>query len=175
MDLRVTRIQRAVNDEELFELWSGALNEIFPPELQRNPDEFLSALQRAPRGLGAMAGIFHLDFRMAIDDLAWYFGNHNDERFLAETEMGLKEREAMEAADVSVAAREVVKPYLTEIRSERWKIESFHEYLDKTGIQARVDPRNERMQEICKGGELGLMQYWLTYARKYPERRVVTP
>ena len=63
--------------------------------------------------------------------------------------------------------------YLPEIRGKDWNAEDPHDYLDRTGIQSRIDPLNEDMWPICKAcRKLGLMQYWLTYARKYPERCV---
>jgi hypothetical protein len=88
MILSLASIEASKDDDELFERLSDALKEIFPPELQENRDGFLVELQRAPRGLRAMAGIFDLDVSMTLDDLAWHFGNHNDERFLQETVVG---------------------------------------------------------------------------------------
>lgn len=61
MNLTVSGIQRIDNDEQLFNLLSTALQELFPPELQGNRDEFLAALALAPRGLRAMAAIYDLD------------------------------------------------------------------------------------------------------------------
>lgn len=113
---------------------------------------------------------------MALDDLAWHFGNHNDDRFLEETVAGLRELEAFEAADIFLSAWGIVKPFLPELRSSNWDHEEFSDYLEKTGIQAKTDPLSRRMWEICKqGGDLGLMRYWLGYARKYPERCVTNP
>ena len=65
--------------------------ESFPPELQKNRDEFYSVLLASPRRLRAMAGVYDLDVSMSLDDLAWHFGNHNDARFLEETVTSLKE------------------------------------------------------------------------------------
>jgi len=175
MSLNLAEIQAASDDEQLFKLLTTALNELFPPELQNNPDQFLVALMSAPKGLRAMAGIFDLDVSMSLDDLAWHFGNHNDERFLHETAMSLRELDAQEAADIFLAAWDIAKPFLPEIRNKDWENEDFHEYLEKTGIQSKVDPLSDRMWAICKKcGERGLMQYWLAYARKYPERCLST-
>jgi AcrR family transcriptional regulator len=172
MSLGLTSIQTAKDDDQLFERLSEALKEIFPPELQEDRNRFLLALQGAPRGLRAMAGIFDLDVSMAMDDLAWHFGNHNDERFLQETLESLRELEADDAADLFSKAWDIAKPYLPEIRSKDWESEDPHDYFERT-IQGQVDPLNEKMWEICKQcGKLGLLQYWLPYARKYPERCV---
>jgi hypothetical protein len=119
-----------------------------------------------------MAGIFDLDVSMALDDLAWHFGNHNDERFLQETVLALRELEAVEAADLFQSAWDIAAPYLPEIRIKDWESEDPHDYFDRT-IQSMVDPLNDRMWAICKEcGDRGLLQYWLAYARKYPERCV---
>jgi hypothetical protein len=172
MSLGLAVIQSARNDEELFERLSETLKEVFPAELQENREQFLTALHRAPRGLRAMAGIFDLDVSMTLDDLAWHFGNHNDERFLRETVLALRELEAVEAADLFQSAWDIAAPYLPEIRTKDWESEDPHDYFERT-IQSMVDPLNDRMWEICKEcGDRGLLQYWLTYARKYPERCV---
>ncbi len=171
MGLSLANIQNAKDDEEVFQLLSTELGQVFPPELQENRDQFYSALLTAPRGLRAMAGIYDLDVSMTLDDLAWHFGNHNDDRFLQETVMSLKELEAVEAAELFQSAWDIVRPYLPEIRSKDWANEEPHDYLDRTGIQSKIDPLNERMWKICEAsGGRGLMQYWVTYARKHPER-----
>ncbi|HVR24173.1 MAG TPA: hypothetical protein VMU26_12750 [Candidatus Polarisedimenticolia bacterium] len=45
-----------------------------------------------------MVGIYDLDVSMTLDDLAWHFGNHSDERFLQETVASPIEPEANDAA-----------------------------------------------------------------------------
>ncbi|HEY6308410.1 MAG TPA: hypothetical protein VI488_18340 [Candidatus Angelobacter sp.] len=173
MNLNLADIQNAKTDDDLFQRLSSALTEVFPPELQENRDQFYAALLAAPRGLRAMAGIYDLDVSMGLDDLAWHFGNHDDDRFLQETATSLRELEANEAAALFSAAWDIVRPYLPEIRTRDWAGGEFHDYLDRTGIQLRIDPLNDDMWAICKAcGELGLIRYWLTYARKYPERCV---
>jgi hypothetical protein len=70
-----------------------------------------------------------------------------------------------------VAAWEIVKPYLDEIRTRDWKGAAFSDFLERTGIQVKTDLLSERMWQISKEqGKLGLMAYWIRYARKYPER-----
>jgi len=173
MTLSLSDIQNAKNDEDLFQRLSTALSEAFPPELQDDRDRFYAALLSASRGLRAIAGIYDLDVSMSLDDLAWHFGNHNDERFLQETVTSLRELESNEAAALFSTAWDIVKPYMPEIRAKDWEAGEFHDYLDRTGIQSWIDPLNEDMWAICKAcGERGLMQYWVTYARKYPERCV---
>lgn len=161
----------AADDEQLFRLISEALEDLFPDSLKNDPKRFLGALEAAPRGLRAMAGIHDLDVSLALDDLAWHFCNHSDERFLGETAAALKELEAFEAAEIFLSAWEVVKPFLFEIRERQSQIGDFNDYLQRSGIQSRVDPLNEQMWAVCKKcGPNGLLQYWLDYARKYPQR-----
>ena len=174
MNLNVKKIKEARDDGELLKLLSAALAEVLPAKIQNNRDQFLFSLASMPRGLRAMAGIHDLDVSMALDDLAWHFGNHNDERFLQETELGLMELGATEAADLFRAARKIMEPHLSEIRDKDWEPEDFHDYLERTGLQSRVDPLNEKMWSICeKCGDNGLLQYWVSYAHKYPERCVI--
>jgi hypothetical protein len=93
-----------------------------------------------------MAGIHDLDVSMALDDLSWGFGNHNDERFLSETEASLGELEAVEAADLFRSVRLIMEPH-------------FHDCLESTGLQSRVDPLNEEMWALCeKCSDNGLLQ-----------------
>jgi hypothetical protein len=169
MVLTVTAIKKA-NDIKLFKLLSKELESLFP---SKESDPFIAAFKEAPRGLSAMAAIHELDVSMTLDDLAWHFGNWNDARILKATVDGLRELEAFEAADLFSRAWEIVTPFLAEIKVFDAEKEDFHEYLDRTGIQEKINPLNERMFEICRGnGSLGLMQYWLNYAKKYPERCV---
>jgi hypothetical protein len=175
MTLSQEVIRQSKSDDELFQLLSTELSRLFPPKLQEDADLFYASLLAVPRGLRAMAGTYELDVSMSLDDLAWHFLNHNNDRFLTETLNGLKELDANEAADLFSAAWDIVKPFLPEIRTKNWDGEEPHEYLDKTGIQSRVDPLNKRMWAICKErGDKGLMEYWLAYAQKYPERCVAT-
>ncbi len=136
---------------------------MFPPPVQGDLDLLLDAMTRAPKGLRSMAAIYELDVSMSLDDLAWHFLNHNDDRVLDETELGLQELEAAEPAEVFHAAREIVMPFLSEIRGKNWGNDNADEYLERTGIQAKIDPLNERIWENCKlQGNLGLLQYWVS-------------
>ena len=56
-----------------------------------------------------MVGIYDLDVSMTLDDLAWHFGNHNDERFLQETVASLMELEAKDAAALFSAAWDILQ------------------------------------------------------------------
>ncbi len=133
---------------------------------------FKGALDAAPKGLRAMAGIHSLDVSITMDDLAWHFGNHQDDFDLQETSNGLRVLEADEAAGLFQQAWEIMKPYMNDIRDEKYG-KDFTEWLEQTGIQAAVDPLSERMRALADvSKDYGLMHYWLTFARKYPEHCV---
>ena len=173
MPLTVATIQNAKTDKELLDQISKELEQRFSPDIQNDADRYLAALAAAPVGLRAMASVHPLDVSMALDDLAWHFGNQQDERLAQETLNGLKELAATEAAQIFSLALEIVRPFLPEIRNKDWERESFSDYLEETGIQGKIDPLNSRLWTICRRcGELGLMQYWAEYARKFPERCV---
>jgi hypothetical protein len=171
VSLNVQKLNEATDDNELFELLSTELATLFSPQVQSDTDLFLASLAAAPAGLRAMASVHELDVSMTLDDLAWHFGNHNDERFLLETEVGLKELGAIEAAVLFHSAWMIMEPYFGEIRSGNWDEEDFGDFLERVGVQSKVDPLNEQLWAICKKcGNLGLLQYWVNYARQYPER-----
>ncbi len=174
MALTMQQLQNvSATDEELFQILSEAVSEHFPQELQEDRDKFIVALHSAPRGIRAMAGIYDLDVSLAMDDLAWHFGNHHDERFLAETEWSLRELEADEAAEIFRAAWKIVESHLPKMREWIEENGDFAEYLEDSGIQAQVDPLNDQISAVTRDlGDIGLLQLWVRYARKYPERCV---
>jgi len=169
MSLTSAAIQSAASDDELFNLLSNELSWVFPPEIQDDPERFLAALPKAPRGLRAMATIHALDVSMSLDDLGWHFLNNNDERLIQETAMGLQELEAKEAADIFLSAWALVKPHMQDIERLQSSAEEPQDFLDSFGIQEKMDPLSERMWALCEScGQFGLMSYWLSYARKHP-------
>src|SRR5579864_6582840 len=140
MSLTAESIQNAASDEDLFELLSGELSRLFPPELQEDPDRFLARLAEAPRGLRAMAVTHALDVSMSLDDLAWHFLSHNDERFLQETAAGLQELEAKDANEIFLEAWALVKPELAQIQQVESSTEDPNEFLERVGLQQKMDP-----------------------------------
>ena len=175
MGLTTKQISSARTGEALFKLLSGELTRLFPPALLRDTDAFLAELRVAPRGLRAMAATYELDVSMALDDLAWHFVNHHDTRLYEETRFGLRELEANEAADLFEQAFAIIAPRWEElgqlIQSTRGG--AFHDWLDSTGIQKQIDLLNDKLWRIIKRNRKhGLMRYWVSYARKYPDRCV---
>lgn len=175
MELTTEQISSAKTDDELFKLLGDELARLFPPWLLKDTETFLAGLRAAPRGLRAMAAIYELDVSMALDDLAWHFVNHHDQRFYEEARLGLRELEAHGAAILFEKAYAVIAPRWDELGRELDKPQGgdVHDWLDSTGIQKQVDPINHEMwQLINQNREFGLLSYWLSYSRKYPERCV---
>ena len=49
--------------------------------------------------------------------------------------------------------------------------EKLHDWLEEIGAQDQIDPMNDILWDLgAECGPLGLHQYWIAYARKYPER-----
>lgn len=149
--LTAEAIRTAGSDEQLFERLSDELQRLFPSDLQADRDALVAALGSAPVGLRAMAAVHSLDVSMSVDDLAWHFANEADDRFLEETYAGLKVLGASEAAEIFVSAWEVLKPFLSEIRSTDWETNDISEYFERTGIHAKVEPLNKRLWRIAEG------------------------
>lgn len=173
MPLTIRQIRGAKSDDELLNLLFGGLKQLFPPELRGDPAVFLSRLQSAPAGLRAMAATYDLDVSMALDDLAWHFINHHELLELAEeTIRGLRELEAPAAAEIFQKAVAIITPHWQELEGGI-PTESAHDWLDSTGIQAKINPLNRQMLDELKqfsGGSF--FSLWLAYARKYPDRCV---
>jgi hypothetical protein len=98
MALTVEAIETAENNDALFDLLSAELQRLLPKEVRDDLDLYHEKLASMPRGLRAMAGMHFFDVSMSMDDLAWHFGNQNDERDLQETLNGLRELELTEIA-----------------------------------------------------------------------------
>lgn len=117
-----------------------------------------------------MAGMGFFDVSMALDDLAWHFGNQNDERALRETWNGLIELELPRIAELFRAAWLIMEPHLDTIRNGQIDGD-FHDRLEEIGAQQQIDPINDEIWAFCRSeGKLGLLHSWPRYARKHPER-----
>ncbi len=66
-----------------------------------------------------MAGVYQLSVSMDMDDLAWHFSNHRDERDLKETLNGLSELGLESIADYFQRARTIMLPYLADLKAGR--------------------------------------------------------
>ncbi len=163
MSLTLEDIAACKSDEELYEGLSSELERRFSAGEHLSPDSFVSAMRRLPRGLRAMAATYDLDVSMALDNFGCHFVNHSSRDLAHETRDGLKELGATEAAQVFAKALELVDPHLETMAvggDVPWE-----------QLERRLEPLNDRMWAICEQWPAyGLLHYWLTYARKYPER-----
>jgi hypothetical protein len=174
MALTVEAIQSAENDGALFELLSSELNRHIPKGIHGNWEQYSTRIQELPRGLRAMAGIYFFDFSMALDDLAWHFGNQNDEREIAETLNGLRELEMVEIADYFEKMWNFMKPHMDTLQTGNYGGKKFNVWLVDVGAQEFADPMNKMIWNYCdQQGDLRLLTSWLKYARKHPERCIV--
>ena len=162
MSLTVQQIIESKSDQELFGLLSSELDKRIGG--LATSDDLAIAMGQLPVGLRAMAAIHRLDVSMAINDLGWHFHNFPHRELCDETARGLRELEALEVAEIFAAARSLIEPY--------WeKLETFKDWYKSSGVEAAMSPLNERLWKICEQSpDNGLMQFWLSYARKFPER-----
>lgn len=174
MALTIEQIRATDNEEALFDLLAGELQRVLPSEKQEDRDWYYKTIETLPRGLRAMAGMYFFDKSMTLDDLAWHFGNQNDERGLKETLNGLRELELFEIAAFFERAWKIMEPHFAALRSEEVTSENFYDWLEGIGAQEQIDPMNDVIWDYCKqAGDLGLLSSWPAYARKYPERCIV--
>ena len=174
MPLTAEVIQAAPDDEALLALLSAELNRLLPRGVLRDRELYLRVFDTLPPGLRAMAGMHFFDVSMAIDDLAWHFGNQFDEGAISATLNGLKELELYEVADLFEQARRLMNPYI-ETRQKDQPIDmDATEWSERNGVDEHIRAMDRRIREIGKNlGKSGLMTQWPIYARKYPERCVV--
>jgi hypothetical protein len=174
MALTMEEIHSTKDDEALFDLLTGELHRLLPEDVQEDRDLYHRILETLPRGLRAMAGMHFFDVSMTMDDLAWHFGNQNDERDLRETLNGLRELELVEIADRFEQAWKIMEPHFDALRSDDVNADNFYEWLESIGAQEKIDPMNDFIWAYCKNaGDLGLLSSWTSYARKHPEHCIV--
>jgi|ERR1017187_711635 hypothetical protein len=172
MSMENQSITKSGSDEELFRELSSELERRLPPHLQDDYDLLVPAMRALPRGLRAMAAIHQLDVSMALDDLGWHFYNFHHRAFCDETQWGLREMEALEAAEIFESARALVEPHWDEIGSLRViGHKAFADWYTDSDLETALNPLNRRLWAICgQSPSYGLMQFWLNYAWKYPDR-----
>jgi hypothetical protein len=175
MALTIEQIRRAKDSEELFDLLSGELKRLLPPDKQEDREWYYLTLETLPRGLRAMNGMWFFDVSMSCDSLAWHFDNQNDRRDLQETLNGLREPELPEIADMFKQMWEFMRPHLPVLQSGDIGGKDFSDWLEDIGAEEFADKKDDFIWAYCeKAGKFGLLESWVLYARTYPERCVVT-
>jgi hypothetical protein len=182
ISLQLEELKSASSDESLFKLLSSELQRLLPPEIQENEEFLLRTFAKLPRGLRAMAATHRLDVSMALDDLGWHFYNFGSPALCEETQKGLRELEATETAEIFDQAWALTKPNWEVIQrfktqaspqETQTSLQDFGDWYKSSGLATALKPLNQRLWEIISTQPAyGLMQYWLAYARKYPERLV---
>jgi len=165
MSLTVNEITSANSNEQLFKLLSSELNERLGA-IRKDLNEHVRFIRTLPRGLHAMAAIQRLDISMAIDDLGWHFHNFHHRELSEETLAGLRELEATEAAEIFHKAMVLTEPHWEKIGGAE-----FEEWYAESGLEKSIEPLNKELWALCEQSrDYGLLNFWLGYARKYPER-----
>ncbi len=162
MPLTVQQIVAVKSDKELFGLLSAELEQRLGKQI--SDEALVKAVQTLPTGLRAMAATHRLDVSMAINDLGWHFHNHPHRELCAEICRGLRELEAFEVLEIFEGAHALIEPH--------WeKLGSLASWYEASGVEAAMLPLNQRLWKICsQSPDYGIMQFWLGYARNYPER-----
>jgi hypothetical protein len=171
MSFNLIEIKSAKSDEELFKMLSSELQLRLPESVQVNYGNLTISIRSLPRGLRAMAATHRLDVSMAVNDLVWHFFNFYHRELCDETMRGLFELEAVEAAEIFKQALELVEPHWEKLGHLKESPRMFADWYVSSKLEASIKPLNSRLWKICsESPDYGLMQFWLTYTRKYPER-----
>jgi len=173
MGLSTQKITTNAADDELLQRLSSELERCLPEAVQHDYDLLIPAMRDLPRGLHAMAATHRLDLSMGLDDLGWHFYNFYHREFADETLWGLRELEADEVADIFESARALVEPHWDEIGSFRAiGVSEFVAWYSASGPERALAALNRRLWAICGQSSYGLLQFWLDYARRYPDRLI---
>ncbi|MDE1162556.1 MAG: hypothetical protein PW792_11510 [Acidobacteriaceae bacterium] len=159
------------SDQELFDHICKELESRIPQSVYESSAAFSKAIYQLPRGLQAMQSVYELDISMTLDDLAWHFLNHPADISSRRTYEGLLELELPAEASLFKQAWDIWAPHLEQYRQHGVGEQEPHDYLESIGVQKPINPLNDQLWKLLeKPNNLGLMQAWVNYARKYPER-----
>ncbi|HEY2922224.1 MAG TPA: hypothetical protein VGK77_24865 [Candidatus Binatia bacterium] len=102
---------------------------------------------------------------MTTDDLGWHFGNWHSIPLAEETAAGLDELEAPELAALFRQAFRLAQEYWVELGDKNWA-----DWYHGSALEKAVEPLNKQAWSLLDGKWNGIFSYWVTYARRYPER-----
>ena len=111
-----------------------------------------------------MAATYELDVSLALDDLGWHFGNWHSVEFANATADGLEVLNSTELAQLFREAFRIALNYWEELGKEDWG-----EWYHGSQFEKLTEPLTDRAWEILNPMKMGLLDYWIKYAREYPE------
>jgi hypothetical protein len=111
-----------------------------------------------------MAATHELDVSIALDDIGFHFGNWHDHELAKETASGLTELGAVEIASLFDDAFRIAKDYWNEMGNKNWM-----DWYDCSDFDFAVRPIDSEVRSILKDRVLGIMSYWVDYARRYSD------
>ncbi|MBK9374098.1 MAG: hypothetical protein IPN03_10320 [Holophagales bacterium] len=170
MTLTPDTIAKARSDTKLAKLLSAELCRLLGPGSPSDGeyDAFVLKLRSLPPGLHAMAATYELDVSMALDDLGWHFSNWHHVGFAHETLRGLQELGSPEEAALFQQALHIALAHWDFIGSPTFRDAYLNSPLEKA-----LDPINDRLW-VCFGyhgnGGVALVERWVPYARRHPDR-----
>jgi hypothetical protein len=160
----IARVRAAESDDALLELLSGELSRRLPHGRRAN-DAYVRELQSLPPGLRAMAATYELDVSLALDDLGWHFGNWHHLGLAQETLAGLRELGAVRMAELFQAAFGFAQRSWSELGDPAWP-----QWYTGSALARELEPLNSEAWALWGESKLGLLRYWLSYARAHPEQ-----
>ena len=158
--LTVEAIQSAESDEALQILLSTELARVIPSDFG-SYDDLARHIQTLPVGLRAMAAVHRLDISLTLESLKEHFANFPGFLYAEETLKGLHELGLDDFAELFETALTAVRPVgLYE-----------HSRLLSSELTSQLDALSSQMWDLKdRNGIDSLMDCWAPYARKYPER-----
>ena len=152
------------DDEHLFSLLGEELERHLPNGRSASGG-FVEELKRLPPGLRAMAATYELDVSLALEDLGWHFGQWHHLELAEETAAGLVELGAEDLASVFREALWRARKVWDKLAQPNWS-----EWYDRSPLQQELAPLNERAWALWREQPMGIFSFWITYARRHPER-----
>lgn len=169
MAIDAAQVQACDTDDELYKLLSAELMLRLPDGEGDDLDAFLATTRHMPVGLRAMAAIYQLDVSLTLDDLGWHFANWHHRGYCEETIWALRELEAVEQADIVATAYAAAQLYWDQIGAmAAYDFQHFVKWYPDSDYEKATLPLTMRMWELQE--VKGLLAYWGSYARKYPDR-----
>jgi hypothetical protein len=153
----------ASSDDELLALLTTELQAKISAKL--GSPEFVRQIKELPVGLRAMAATHQLDVSLAFDDLGWHFGNWPSHELAEETAQGLDELRATELAKLFRDAYQIARNYWTSLEAENWT-----QWYHGSEFEQLTEPLNREALRIINTRKRGIFDYWINYARHYPEQ-----